>query len=330
MTTATETATQQINYRWAINHALAEELRRDPTVILYGEDIGTLGGDFGVTRGLQEEFGKDRVLDSPLSEQAIVGTAVGAAMTGLRPVVELGFAGFVCAAFDGVFMKLGGWQQRWHFRALPVVVRAPMGAAGGAGMEHAVCPEALLIHSPGLKVVAPSTPYDAKGLLKSAIRDDNPVIFLEHLALYANKGSVPTGEYLVPLGKADMKREGRDVSIVTYSAMVHKSLAAAEQLSQEGIEAEVVDLRTLCPLDEDAILQSVKKTSRLVIVHEAMERGGMGGEIAAIVAQKAFDYLDAPIKRVAGLNVVLPHDARLEAMCIPQVKDIVDGVKSLF
>ncbi len=326
----TTEARTQINYKWAVNHAIAEEMRRDPSVILYGEDVAKLGGDFGVTRGLLEEFGEERVRDTPISEQAIVGSAVGLAMTGFRPVIDLGFGGFVCAAFDGIFMKLGGWKQMLNLKALPVVVRVSMGAAGGAGMEHAFCPEAILIHSPGLKVVAPSTAYDAKGLLKSAIRDDSPVMFLEHVALYGKKSPVPAEEYMLPLGKAEVKRSGSDVTIVTYSAMVHKALAAAEKLSQEGIDAEVLDLRTLSPLDEEAMLESVKKTSKVVIAHEAMERGGMGNWIAAIIAEKAFNYLDAPPTRVAGLNMFLPHDTRLESLCIPQEKDIVEAVKSLF
>jgi pyruvate/2-oxoglutarate/acetoin dehydrogenase E1 component len=325
----TTTEKTELTYRWAINHAIAEEMRRDPTVIFYGEDVGKHGGNFGVSRALQDEFGEQRVIDTPISEQAIIGTALGAALTGLRPVVEIMFAGFLCTCFDGIFMKLGTWQQRYHCSSLPVVVRAPMGAAGGAGSEHSFSPEALLIHSPGLKVAVPSTPYDAKGLLKTAIRGSDPVIYLEHILLYTRKGTVPSEEYLVPFGQADIKREGKDATIVTYSAMVFKALAAAEQLSQEGIEAEVVDLRTLVPLDEEAILNSVEKTGKLVIVHEAMERGGVAGEITAIVADKAFDYLDAPIKRVAALNVPLPHSAKLEAMCIPQEKNIVEAVKSL-
>lgn len=319
-----------INYRWAINHALAEEMRRDPTIILMGEDVGIHGGNFGVSRGLLEEFGEERVRDMPISEVAITGAAIGAALTGLRPVAELMFGGFVCTAFDAIFMKLGTWQQRhWGGIPLPVVVRAPMGSVGGAGIEHSLCPEALLAHSPGLTVVAPSTPYDAKGLLKASIRSDCPVIYLEHIGLYTMKGPVPSGDYVIPLGEADIKREGKDVSIITYSAMVHKALSAAEQLAQEGISVEVVDVRTLVPLDEEAILASLKKTGRLVIVHEAMERGGFAGEIVARVADRGFDYLNAPVKRVAARNIPIPHDPNLEAQCIPQEGDIIRAVKEL-
>jgi len=323
----TTAATQQIIYRDAINQALFEEMRRDPTTIVYGEDVAVWGGIFKVTDGLLAEFGEDRVRDTPISEQAIIGTAIGAGLTGLRPIVEIMFGGFICTAFDGIFMKLGTWKQSFFFPALPVVVRTTCG--GMAGPEHSLSPEALLIHSPGLKVVVPSTPYQAKGLLKTAIRDDDPVIFLEHLMLYGLSGSVPTEEYLIPFGQAEVNREGKDVTIVTYSAMVYKAAAAAEELSKEGIEAEIIDLRTLVPLDEEAIINSVKKTGKLVIVHEAMERGGVAGEITAIVADKAFDYLDAPIKRVAALNMPLPHNPMLYEFCVPQEKKIVDTVKSI-
>jgi len=317
----------EIFYRDAINQALAEEMRRDPAVILYGEDVGRGMGTFRVTGGLQDEFGDDRVRDTPIVEQAIIGSALGAALGGLRPVVEIMFAGMVCCAFDGVFFKLGGWKQQWNCSSLPVVVRTAAGA--GMGAEHDMSPEGLLIHSPGLKVVVPATPYDAKGLLKTAIRGDDPVIYIEHMMLYVLSGPVPTEEYLIPFGQADIKREGKDVTIVAYSMMVHKALAAAAELSKEGIEAEVVDVRTVVPLDEEAIINSVKKTGRVVVTHEAMERGGAGGEIAAIIADKAFDYLDAPVKRVAALNTVIPPDFRLQAVYKPQEQHIIDAVKSL-
>jgi pyruvate/2-oxoglutarate/acetoin dehydrogenase E1 component len=237
-------ARKDITYRWAINHALAEEMRLDPMVVLWGEDIGIHGGNFGVTRGLVEEFGEERVRDTPISEIAIVGTSVGAAMTGLRPVVEIMFAGFIGCCFDALFMKLGTWRQVHGNIPVPVVVRAPMGGAGGAGLEHAYCPEALLIHSPGLKVLVPSTPYDAKGLLKTAIRGEDPCVYLEHIALYTKRGPVGDADTLVPFGKAEVRREGKDATIVTYSAMVYKAMEAAERLAQEGIECEVIDLRT--------------------------------------------------------------------------------------
>jgi len=317
----------EIFYRDAINQALAEEMRRDSSVVLYGEDIGRGMGTFRVTHDLQDEFGDSRVRDTPIVEQAIIGSALGAALGGLRPVVEIVFAGMVCCAFDGIFFKLGSWKQLYNCESLPVVVRTPAGA--GMSPEHDMSPEGLLIHSPGLIVVAPSTPYDAKGLMKTAIRSDDPVIYLEHMMLYAASGPVPTEEYLVPFGKADIKREGKDVTIVAWSMMVHKSLTAAAELAKEGIEAEVIDLRSLVPLDEEAIINSVKKTGRLVITHEAMERGGAGGEIAAIIADKAFDYLDAPIKRVAAINAVVPRDARLQTVYKPQEQHIIEAVKSI-
>jgi len=323
----TTEAMQEINYRDAINQALLEEMRRDPTTILYGEEVGKYAGIYRVTGGLYEEFGEDRVRDTPISEQAIIGTALGAAITGYRPIVEIMFAGMIGTCFDGIFWKLGNWQQQFNCPSLPVVVRLPAGA--GMGPEHDNSTEALLIHSPGLKVVMPATPYDAKGLLKTAIRGNDPVMFFEHFQLYPARGLVPTEEYLIPFGQADIKKEGKDVTIVAWALMVHKALAAAEKLSQEGIEAEVVDVRTLVPLDEEAIINSVKKTGKLVITHEAYERGGVAGEIAAIVADKAFDYLDAPIKRVAALNVTTPHDPRLLAVCKPQEQHIIDAVKSL-
>jgi len=319
---------KDITYRWAINHALAEEMRRDPKVILYGEDVGKHGGNFAVSRGLFDEFGENKVFDTPISETAIIGTAIGAAMTGLRPVVELMFAGFIGTCFDQVFYKLSDWKHWNNLKSLPVVVRLPMG--GGAGHEHSHCPEALLIHSPGLKVVCPSTPYDAKGLLKTAIRDDDPVAYLEHINLYAMKGPVPSDEeVLIPFGQASVRREGRDVTIISYSSMIYKALTAAEKLSQEGIEAEVIDLRTLVPLDEEAILKSVEKTGKVVIAHESMERGGTGGWLASIIIDKGFDYLDAPIKIVAGQNVTL-LGGPVDPISTPQAPNIIEAVKSLF
>jgi len=324
----TEVKRKDITYRWAINHAVAEEMRRDPKVIFYGEDVGKHGGNFGVSRGLFDEFGEDRVFDTPISETGIVGTAIGAAMTGLRPVVEIMFAGFIGTCFDQIYYKLSDWKEWSGIKSLPVVVRLPMG--GGAGHEHSHCPEALLIHAPGLKVVCPSTPYEAKGLLKTAIRGDDPVAYFEHINLYATKGPVPPDEeILIPFGQASIKREGKDVTIISYSSMVFKALAAATKLAEEGIEAEVIDLRTLVPLDEEAILKSVEKTGKVVIAHESMERGGPGGWLASIIADKGFDYLDAPIKVVAGQNVTLPGGP-IDPISTPQAPNIIEAVKSLF
>jgi len=321
------TEANQLTYTKAINQALLEEMKRDPKVILYGEDVAVWGGIFNVTEGLLDAFGEERVRDTPISEQAIIGSAIGTAMTGLRPVVEIMFGGMMLTAFDGIFMKLGKWKQNYNLPKLPVVVRTTCG--GPAGPEHSLSPEALLIQSPGLLVAAPSTPAQAKGLLKTAIRNDEPVIFLEHLTLYGFQDSVPAEEYLIPFGQAEIIRDGKDVTIVTYSAMVHKATAAADELSKEGIEVEIIDLCTLVPLDEATILESVKNTGRLIVVHEAMERGGMAGEITSIVVDKIFDYLDAPIKRVAAKNMPLSRNMELNEIMIPQTKDIVAAVKSI-
>jgi acetoin:2,6-dichlorophenolindophenol oxidoreductase subunit beta len=330
---------QEMNYKEGLNYALAEEMERDPSVIIIGEEVGIFGGNFQITAGLYDQFGGERVRSTPISEPAIVGAAVGAALAGLRPVAELMYGGFICTAFDAVFMKMGTWRQRFGDDfPLPVVLRMPMGVTAGGGIEHSFNPEALLCHCPGLKVVTPATPSDARGLLKSAIRDDGPVVFLENLNLYGGKRIQPKKrviskaqieEGLIPLGKAAIRREGSSVTLVTYSAMVFKSLAAAEKLSGEGIQVEVIDLRTLVPLDEEMILNSVKKTGRLLIVHEAMERGGFAGEIAMRVMNKGFDYLDAPIRRVGALNVVQPNNATLERLCVPTEESIYRAVKEI-
>ncbi len=321
---------KKITYVEAVNRGIREEMRRDKSVLVWGEDVRF--GVFGVTKGLVGEFGEERVLDAPLSEVVIAGAAVGAALTGVRPVVEIMFGGFLATCFDAIFMKMGTWQQRYGGGfPMPLVIRASTGSTGtGTGPEHAVCPEALLMQAAGLKVVMPPTPYDAIGLMKSAIRDDDPVIYLEHLGLFNSTGIVPEEEFVVPLGKADIKREGKDVTIVTYSAMLFKALAAADKLSQEGISAEVVDLRSLVPLDEETLLKSVEKTGRVVIVHEAMKRAGAAGEIAFRIMEKGFDFLNGPIKRVGALNLALTKSAKLEQACIPQEQDIIKAVKELF
>ena len=319
---------KQTDYRTAIRDALAEEMRRDSRVVMWGEDIGTWGGVFFVTRGLVEEFGEERVRDTPISETAIVGAAVGAALGGLRPVVEIMFAGMVGTCFDALFFKLGMSREVRGFIPMPVVVRAPMGGGMGPSLEHAYCPEALLIHSPGLKVVVPSTPYDAKALLKTAIRSDDPVVYMEHIALYTKRGPVGDEETLVPFGQAALRREGRSATIVSFSWMMYKCLEAAEKLAAEGIECDVIDLRTLVPLDDEAIFNSVRKTGRLVIVHEAMERGGVAGELTSRVVENVFDYLDAPVVRVCALNGPNLGGA-FERIYLPQVEDIYNAVKSV-
>lgn len=319
----------EMNYLEAINAALREEMKRDPKVFILGEDVGIFGGCFGVTKGLFEEFGPERVLDTPISETAIIGAAVGAAAAGLRPVPEIMFMDFMAVCLDEVLNQAAKMRYMFGGHAkVPMTLRTPCGGGLSAAAQHSQCLEAWFTHMPGVKVVMPSTPADAKGLLKSSIRDDNPVIFIEHKALYATSGPVPEGEYVIPLGKADIKREGKDVTVVATSMMVHKALAAAETLAAEGIELELIDPRTLSPLDKDTILKSVEKTGKLVVVHEAVKFGGFGGEIAAIVAEEAFDLLDAPIKRVAAPFAPIPFAPNLESAYIPSEESIIQAVKS--
>lgn len=315
----------------AIRAALREEMLRDETVFISGEDVGLFGGCFGVTQGLFEEFGEERVRDTPISETAIVGSAVGAAATGMRPVPEIMFIDFITVCMDQLVNQAAKMRYMFGGKAkIPMTLRAPIGAGISAAAQHSQSLEAWLAHVPGLKVVMPSSPADHKGLLKASIRDDNPVIFLEHKVLYSVKGSEPEEEdYVIPLGKGDIKREGEDVTIVATSLMVYKALAAAEELAKEGISVEVVDPRTLVPLDKELILASVEKTGRLVVVHEAVKTGGFGGEIAAIVAEEAFDYLDAPIKRVAAHYVPIPFNTALEQFVVPGEQDIIAAVKEI-
>jgi pyruvate/2-oxoglutarate/acetoin dehydrogenase E1 component len=319
---------RRISYREALNEALAEELSRDPKVVIWGLDVGPYGGAFGVTQGLSEEFGCERVIDMPISEAGYVGAGVGAAITGLRPVVELQFSDWITIATDQLINHAA--KMRYMFGGVlkvPLVLRAPVGGYVSASADHCQMFESIFTFVPGLKVVLPATPYDAKGLLKSAIREDNPVIFFEHNQLYKTEGEVPKEEYFIPLGKADVKREGTDVTIVTYSFMVLKSLAAAETLANEGISVEVVDLRTIDPMDEDTILESVAKTNHLVVVQETWPRCSVSSEVAAVVAEKGFDSLDAPILRVTCENVPVPFSPALESSVLPQEEDIVQAVK---
>ncbi|MES9905624.1 MAG: alpha-ketoacid dehydrogenase subunit beta [Sedimenticola sp.] len=316
-----------ITYGAAIGEAVHEEMTRDESVILLGEDIGLMGNVFAIYKGFMEEFGADRVIDTPISESGFTGMAVGAAMRGLRPVVELMYVDFAPICFDPIANQAAKMRYMTGGQVdVPMVIRAPGGAGRRNAGQHSQSLETLFTHIPGLKVMAPGTPYDAKGLLKTAIRDNDPVIFLEHKVLYNQKGEVPEEEYLIPLGKADIKRPGKDVTIITYSRQVLFALEAAKQLAQQGIDAEVIDLRTLVPLDWEAIETSVKKTHRAVVVHEAIQRSGFGGEIAAQIMEGVFDYLDAPVKRVAASNVVPPFSPPLEDAFFPGVKDIVEGV----
>lgn len=319
-----------LTYAQAINEALRQEMRRDPTIYVAGEDVGKYGGIFGATAGLLDEFGEKRVKDTPITESAIIGSAVGAAATGLRPVVELMFIDFIGVALDQLFNQAAKMKYMFGGKAkLPLVVRTTCGAGMGAAAQHSQCLEAWLMHVPGLKVVLPSTPYDAKGLLISAIRDDNPVVFFEHKMLYGIEGPVPEEPYTIPLGKADVKREGKDVTVVATLNMVHKALAAAKTLAQDGISVEVIDPRTLTPLDQDTIINSVKKTHRLVIVTEEVKHAGSSAEIAARVAEYAFDYLDAPIKRVAAPFTPVPFSPALEKEFIPDEAKIIAAVKEV-
>jgi pyruvate/2-oxoglutarate/acetoin dehydrogenase E1 component len=326
-----DVSVETIGYAWAINHALAEEMRRDDRVWIMGQDVGRMGGVFGVTRGLLDEFGPERVRDTTINETFIVGGAAGAAMTGTVPVVELQFADFLLIAGDEVFHKLAKWRYVHGGRlSLPVVVRLPSGVLGGAGAEHSASLEAMAMHTPGLKVALPATPADAKGLLKSAIRDPNPVLFFEHKGLYRTKGPVPDGdEHLVPFGVAEVRRAGDALTLVATGLMVSRALEAADRLAADGIEAEVIDPRTLVPLDIDTILESVEKTSRALVVHEAVRTAGAGAEIAAQIGERAFFSLDAPVWRLGAIETPLPQDPELEQLCIPSVEDIVAAASEL-
>jgi len=318
-----------ITYSKAINQALEEEMRRDENVILYGQDVAVWGGIFKVTEGLLEKFGPERVFDTPISENVLVGAGVGAATMGLRPVVELQFADFIFTAGDEVFFKAGMWRFM-HGGAfkVPLVVRCPSGGSG-FGPEHSACPEAFVMHTPGLLCVVPSTPEDAKGLLKAAIRSDNPVMYFEHKLLYAMRGEVPDGDYTTPFGKAVVRREGDTVTIVAWQDMLRRSLKAAEQLSKEGIEVEIVDPRTLNPFDRDTIIESVKKTGACLVVEEAYRTLGVGAEIGAMLAERALPYLDKPFKRLAIPDVPLPTAQQLVDYVVPSVDTIYKAVKDL-
>lgn len=319
-----------MNFSMAINEALRLEMERDPNVYIVGEDVGAFGGCFGVTSGLLARFGEKRVRDTPITESAIVGTSVGAAAAGLRPVAELMFVDFIGVALDQLYNQAAKMKYMFGGKAkIPLVLRMSCGAGIGAAAQHSQCLEAWFMHVPGLKVVMPSTPADAKGLLMASIRDDNPVVFLEHKILYGIEGEVPAGEYLVPLGQADVKRAGNDATIVATAAMVHRSLEAAEKLAAEGISVEVIDPRTLSPLDTATLLESVRKTHRLVIVHEEVKFAGSGAEIAATVAEEAFDFLDAPILRVAAPFTPVPFSLVLEQEYIPSVDKIMAAVKKV-
>ena len=322
---------REITYRDAIREAMCEEMRRDESVYFMGEDIGVYCGAFGVSKGMIQEFGEERVRETPISETAYIGAGIGSAITGMRPIVELMFSDFMAVCYDQIINQ----AAKMHFMFagkvnVPMVIRTPSGGGTGAAAQHSQSLEQMYCHVPGLKVVVPSTPYDAKGLLKASIRDNNTVIFLEQKRLYKEKGPVPEEEYEIPLGVADIKREGTDVSVITYGRMVQMSLAVAEKLAAEGVSVEVLDLRTLSPLDTNAIIETAKRTRRVVVVHEAVQFGGFGGEVVSTITDSdAFYYLDAPIKRVGGLFCPVPFNPSLEANAFPTPERIEAAIRSV-
>ena len=320
----------KITMREAISQALWEEMERDERVFILGEEVGVWGGTYAVTKGFYDHFGEKRVRDTPISEAAIIGAAIGSAMTGLRPVAEMMTINFAFSAFDHIVNEAAKLHYMFggQFK-VPLVIRAPGGGGRQLGATHSQTPDAIFAHFPGLKVVAPGTPEDAKGLLKAAIRSDDPVLFIEHATLYQVRGEVPEGDYTTPIGKSKVQRLGKDVTLITYSKMLELSTKAANQLAQEGIEVEIVDLRSLRPLDMEPVLESFKKTNRAVIVEEGWRSFGVGSEVAARIYEEAFDYADAPIKRVAQKEVPLPYNRTLEQMALPQVDDIVKAVKEV-
>ncbi len=319
----------QTTYLEAIRAGLFEEMERDSSVFCIGEDIGIYGGAFKVTDGLIDRFGPERVIDTPIAETAIVNASFGAALTGLRPVAEFQFIDFIACAFNQITNLLAKAHFRWGAPA-PIVLRGPCGGGVHGGPFHSQNPEMYFVHTPGMKVVAPATPADAKGLIKSAIRDNNPVLFLEHKFLYRRiKDEVPEGDITVPIGKARLHREGRDLSIITYAAMVHTAQEAADVLAKDGIEIEILDLRTLSPLDRDAITQTVKKTNKVILLHEDTRTGGLAGEIAAIINEEAFEDLDGPIVRITSLDTPVPFSPPLEHYFLPKVEDVVREARKL-
>jgi pyruvate dehydrogenase E1 component beta subunit len=322
---------REITFSQATLEAMEEEMLRDEKIIILGEDIARQGGIFGQFKGLPQKFGLERVIDTPISETAIVGASIGAALAGMRPVADMHFADFMGVCMDEIFNQMAKIRYMFGGQAsMPIVLRAPDGLTIQAAAQHSQSVEAWFLHIPGLKVVAPSNPADAKGLLKSALRENNPIIFFENKVLFSQKGPVPEGEYTVPIGKANVVKEGRDVTIVSYSIMMNTVLKAAEALEKAGISTEVVDLRTISPIDKETILESVMKTKRLVVAHEAVKQGGVGAEISAIAAEEAIDYLDAPILRFGAPFVPVPFAPTLEKGVRISAEDIIEGVKGMF
>jgi pyruvate/2-oxoglutarate/acetoin dehydrogenase E1 component len=322
---------KQVTFLEAIRDALREEMRRDERVFVLGEDVGAYGGAFKVTEGLVDEFGPSRIIDTPIAESAIVGAAAGASMMGFRPVAEMQFIDFISCAFDQITNVVSKWRYRMGY-GVPIVVRGPCGGGVRGGPFHSGNPEAFFANSPGLKIVEPSTAYDAKGLLKAAIRDEDPVLFFEHKYLYRLprlRETLPDEDYVVPIGKASIRREGETLTIVTFGAMVYRALDAADALAKEDIDVEIVDLRTIVPMDAETVLASVKKTNRALVLHEAQRTGGIGGEIASTIGERAFEWLDAPVMRVASIDTPVPYSPPLEDFFLPQVDDIVAAARKL-
>ena len=322
---------RELSYLEAIREALFEEMRRDDKVFVLGEDVGVYGGAFGITKGLYDEFGEYRCLDTPISESCIIGVSVGASLRGYRPVAEMQFGDFITCGFDQIVNQAATLRYRYGGRAsCPIVVRAPVGGNVAGGLYHSQNPESWFVHRPGLKVVAPSTAWDAKGLLKAAIRDDNPVIYLEHKYLYRRaKGPVPEGDEIVPIGKAALRREGRHATLVTYGAMVLAALEAADRMAKDGVETEVIDLRSLSPWDKDAVFASLEKTNRVLVVHEDVKTLGMAAEIGAVIMEERFDRLDAPVMRVTYPDAYSPFSHVLEQHNLPNADKIVTGLRAL-
>lgn len=318
-----------VTYLEAIRQGIWEEMERDSSVFVLGEDVGIYGGAFKLTEGMLERFGEDRVVDTPISESAIVGAAIGAALMGMRPIAEMQFADFISCAFDQITNFAAKCRYRWG-AGVPMVIRGPSGGGIHGGPYHSQNPEMHYVHTPGLKVVAPSTVYDAKGLIKAAIRDEDPVVYFEHKFLYRRlKEELPEGDWTVPIGKAAIKRPGSDISVITYGAMVHLALEAAVTLANDGIELEVVDLRTLVPLDKERVLESVKKTNKVILLHEDVRTGGIAGELAAIIAEEAFEYLDGPIMRITAPDTPVPYSPPLEEFFLPKTSDIIRVARQL-
>jgi pyruvate dehydrogenase E1 component beta subunit len=322
---------REITYTEAVREALSEAMREDSNVFIMGEDIGVYGGAFGVTRGMIEEFGPERIRHTPISESAIAGAAVGAAITGMRPIFELQFSDFITIALDQMVNQAAKIHYMYGGNvSIPLVMRTPGGSGTGAAAQHSQSLENWTAHIPGLIVIQPSTAYDAKGLLHSAIANNNPVMFYEHKLCYRTKGDVPEGKYFIPIGVADIKRPGKDISVIATSYMVHKALEAAEILAKEGIDIEIVDPRTLVPLDKKTIVDSVKKTGRALIVTEAVKRSGFSSELAAVISEEeSFDYLDHPVVRLAGAETPIPYEPNLEKLAVPQVNDIVEACRKI-